>query len=632
MRTNHRGDRTLRSRMFGKPHRGGRSAAALIAASLVLALWVAASRGADPQPYSVAIAPTGQAEVDRALHDASTLLALRQKAPVGPFALVTRAREDANRFKTVLESYGYYKGAVDIRIAGRPLDDPALVDALEAAPAGAAVPVSVAIERGPLFHLRNVTIQGALPPDIRAKVGIKPGDPAVAANILAVQPRLLDALQEQGHAFAKVSPPNAVAYPDANVLDVSYTVEAGPRVDIGPIAFQGLQYVNPSYVRRLMQLHPGELYRPSEIEKARQDLASLDVFSSVQARAADRLDDQGLLPVTFVFTEAPRHVVNLGASYATDLGLAVNASWTHRNLFGNGENLTLSAAATELGGTDARQPGYNVGAQFQIPNWLQRDQTLQFNVNAFKQYLETYEQTAYTAGVTLTRKLTEHITGTVGLALENEKIIQEDVTSYYTLASLPITLKFDNTDNLFEPTRGFRAAATVTPTESLGGQSGNATFVTMQASGSTYIDLSGDGRSIVALRALIGSIQGASQFQLPPDLRFYAGGSATVRGYKYQWISPHFPDGIPEGGTAIDAGTIEFRQRIGAKFGAVAFVDAGQVSARSAPFGGPLEVGAGVGIRYFTGFGPIRVDFAVPLKHLQGNDSFEFYIGLGEAF
>jgi translocation and assembly module TamA len=605
---------------------------ALVLALLALPLSAAVLRAADPEPYSVRIEPTGQEDLDRALHDASSLISLREKAPVGPFALVTRAREDAGRVATVLRSFGYYKAVAGITIGGKPLDDPSLVDALTRSPAGTPVAVVIAVQRGPLFRLRKVAIEGDLPPALRDKVMLKPGDPAVAANVLAVQGRLLDALQEQGHAFAKVSAPDAIEYPDASALDVTYRVEAGPRVAIGPIELAGLKDVHAAYVRRVIELHPGEQYRPSTIERARQDLASRDVFGAVQAQAAERLDGEGQLPVTFTFSEAPRHVVNLGASYSTDLGAALSASWTHRNLFGNAEKLTLSAAATELGGTAARQPGYNLGAQLLIPDWLERGQSLQFNIGAIKQYLETYQQTAYTAGVTLTRPLLEHLTGSIGLNLEQEKIIQEHATDYFALLSLPITLNFDNTDNVLEPTRGFRAAAVITPTESLGGQAGNATFVAMQVSGSTYLDLFGTGRSILALRALVGTIQGASQFELPPDRRFYAGGSATVRGYKYQWIGPHFADGIPEGGAAIDAATIEFRQRIGVKFGAVAFVDAGQVNASSAPFGGPIDIGVGVGVRYYTSFGPIRADFAVPLNSVQRNDSFEFYIGIGEAF
>ncbi len=186
------------------------------------------------------------------------------------------------------------------------------------------------------------------------------------------------------------------------------------------------------------------------------------------------------------------------------------------------------------------------------------------------------------------------------------------------------------------PTRGIRAAASVTPTQSLGHQS--VTFVLLQVSGSTYFDLArlnltAPGRSVLALRGLIGDAEGATQFDLPPDKRFYAGGSATVRGYRYQSVGPHFPiSNNPEGGTSVMAGTVEFRQRILESFGAAVFVDAGQVAANGPPGTGTWRVGAGVGARYYTPIGPIRADIAVPLSHQPGSDSLEFYIGIGEAF
>jgi translocation and assembly module TamA len=149
---------------------------------------------------------------------------------------------------------------------------------------------------------------------------------------------------------------------------------------------------------------------------------------------------------------------------------------------------------------------------------------------------------------------------------------------------------------------------------------------------STYLDLSGNGHSVLALRATIGSALGASRGEVPPDKRFYAGGSATVRGYKFQTVGPLFPDGTPKGGLSLTAGTVEFRQRIWGPVGAVAFVDAGQVGTTPAPFTGTVRVGTGVGARYYSPIGPIRLDVAVPLERPPGGDNFELYIGLGEAF
>jgi translocation and assembly module TamA len=190
--------------------------------------------------------------------------------------------------------------------------------------------------------------------------------------------------------------------------------------------------------------------------------------------------------------------------------------------------------------------------------------------------------------------------------------------------------KYDTTQAPLDATHGVRAALMVTPVESFSNR--NATFVIAQASGSTYFDFGTAGRSVLAVRGLVGAVEGAGTFDLPPDQRFYAGGGGTVRGYRFQSIGDQFSDNRPVGGTSVDVGSVEFRQRIGASYGAVAFVDAGQLGNSGVPFEGDVRVGAGVGARYYTSFGPIRVDVAVPLNKLPGGDVFEAYIGIGQAF
>ncbi len=593
------------------------------------------SRAADPQPYEVKIAPTGDAKLDEALTGSSVLVSLREKAPVGPFALIARAQQDAERFRTALNSFGFYDGKVQIRIAGRPLDDPTLADTLDAAPAAPPVPVAVSVETGTRFHLGSVKVEGAVPQQARDKLDLAPGAPAVASDVLAARTRLLNALREQGYAMAKVSEPVAILREQQDALDITYKVETGPRVDLGPIAINGLDAVNESFVRRRLLLHSGEQFSPSAIEKARQDLLSTGVFSSVRAVPAEQLDAAGELPLAFDVTERKRHTVTFGAAYSTDLGAGVTATWTDRNLFGNAEQLNLTAGV-QGGGTAQKEPGYNVNLRFIKPDFLARDQQFQADLGAVQQTLQAYEQTAVTADILLNRKFSEHWSGSIGLAGEQERVKQEGLTRDYTLLGIPILAKYDSTDSLFEPTQGIRASAAVTPTQSFGHQT--VTFVLMQVQGSTYfdfarLDLTEPGRSVLALRGLVGSAQGATQFDLPPDKRFYAGGSATVRGYRYQSVGPHFPiSNNPQGGTSVMAGTVELRQRVVGNFGAAVFVDAGQVAANGPPGTGTWRVGAGAGVRYYTAIGPIRADIAVPLSHQPGSDSLEFYIGIGEAF
>jgi translocation and assembly module TamA len=611
-----------------------RSAWMLLAAMLGLsAVPGRAPRAADPLPYTVDIAKTGNGTLDAAINDSSTLVSLQKSVPVGPFALVARAQGDRDRFLAALHGLGYYKGAVTLRIAGRPLDDEGLPDALDRAPADPPVKVTVGVATGPLFHLRRVTIEGMVPEAARARLMLAPGAPAVAADVLAARGRLLDALREQGYALAQVDEPVAILQADADALDVSFKVATGPRVDIGPIGVAGLKDTNESYVRERMLVHQGEQFSPSRIEAARQDLANTGIFSTVRATPAATLDRDGQLPLDFTFEERPRHGVTFTAAYSTDLGASIGSTFQYRNVFGNGETINLSAQATG-GGSAQRDPGYSVNAQFLKPDFLRRDLTLQADVGAVREDLQAYKRTAILGDLLFNQKLSKEWSVSIGLAAEQEKVFQEFVTRNYTLVGLPVGAKYDSTDNLFEPTQGIRANASVTPTESLGHQ--NTTFVLLQATGSTYLDLStlwGEkGRSVLALRGLVGGAEGATQFALPPDKRFYAGGSATVRGYKYQSVGPRFADNNPQGGTAVTTGTVEFRQRILESFGAVAFVDGGQVAANGGPFTGNLTLGAGVGARYYTSIGPIRVDVAVPLNKRPGDDTLELYIGIGEAF
>jgi len=625
---------------------------------LAVALWIAASaQAADPQPYTVNIPGTGVGALDAALHASSQLETLRKSSSVGPFALIGRGQQDIERLQTVLESFGYYRRTLKITINGQVLDDPGLPDLIAALTKDHPAKVDIAIELGPLYHLRQITIDGDISAAARTAMKLQSGDPAVAAQVLAARDRLLSSLQEEGHALAKVDDP--IAYEDVSepVLDVTFKSTAGPQVNIGEIQFTGLKRMHAAFVRKRLLLHTGEQYRPSRIERARTDLLALGVFSGVTVHLATEVDAQGRLPLTFEVQERPRHAVTLTAAYSSDLGGSFGTTWSDRNVFGNAEQLNLTASAINLGGNATTGLGYDLSAQLIKPDFLQRDQSLQYSLAALKEDLIAYQQTAATAGVSLNRKFSPLWTGSFGLNLEQEHIVQEGaaclppvpsadiavdcvpVPRDYTLIALPITLKFDNTkltNPLDDPLHGLRAALTVTPTESLG--NGHATFVVIQATSSTYFDLeqlgwTQHGRSVIALRALGGLATGAQEFSLPPDQRFYGGGSLTIRGYPYQSVGPQFADSNPIGGTAIEAAGAEFRQRFGEHWGTVLFLDAGEVTATTRPFQGTLSVGYGTGLRYYTPIGPIRLDVGFPTSRPPGGIPFvEVYVGLGQVF
>ena len=661
---------------------------------------------ADPQSYKVDLASTGKSDMNATLKATSDLVTLRTSAPVGPFGLIGRARSDLERLKTVLESYGYYQSYVAITIDGLNLDDPTLGDELTSKAKGDDARVKVTFNIGPLYHLRRVDIDGEIPQSVQGALALPTGAPAVASQVLAAGDRLQTALEDEGYAFAKVDTPVAHEDPPNQALDVSFHVVTGVRVNIGEIRFQGLKRMHEAFVRNRLLIHKGEPYGAGKIERARKDLLALGVFTSVTVQLGTAADSAGEVPVTFRVRERPLHLVNLSAAYSTDLGGSTGVTWTDRNMTGRADSLALSASVINLGGSASNGIGYDLGAKYLLPEFGHRDQSLQLAVQAIHQSLQAYDQKALTFGATLSRKFSPEWTASVGLTAEVERIGQEGfyygicsatdcppldpktdecfnpstctvsdsiaefftshrLTTNYTLLGVPFSILYNSTGQdspLEDATHGFRASFSETPTVSFGRAAAqppgiqlaaasaakNAKFFITQGNVSYYFDLhnlgwnSNPGRSILALRALAGLAQGAGQYSLPPDQRFYAGGSGTVRGYRYQSIGPPFPNGDPIGGTALNAGTAEFRQRIGESLGFAVFLDAGQVSQKVNPLNSTLRLGTGAGVRYYTPIGPLRLDFGIPINRqtlpaykgapVHTSDAFEIYIGLGQSF
>ena len=616
--------------------------ASIIAVALILAV-ARVALAANPVAYRVSIAPTGNDGLDAALAATSELRTLRGTAPVGPFGLIVRARTDVDRLKTVLDSFGYYESAVRITIDGEPLADPQLPDALARIAKGRDATVAVAFALGPRYHLGRIGFDGEVPPFAREVLGLRTGEPAVAAAVLAGGARVRTALEDHGYAFARVDPPVATLDETHRVLDLAFPVVTGPRVRIGAISIEGLKRVRERYVLARLPLHRGEPYSPPAIERARTALIDVGVFATVSVRVGKAPDAAGGVPVTFVVRERPRHAVSINAAYSSDLGGSGGVTWTDRNVFGHAERLSVSSSITNFGGTATTGLGYDASAKLVKPDFGDRDQSVQFAVNAVKQSLVAYDQTAVTTGATLVRRLSSVWTANVGVTTANELVVQPPRSASphrYTLIELPIGLEYDSTrlaSPLQDPVRGMRDSLTVTPTRSIGTPS--ATFVITQLKLAGYLDLhrfgwTASGRSVIAVRALAGLAQGAGEFSLPPDQRFYGGGSGTIRGFRYQGVGPVFPHTTtPIGGTAIIAGTLEFRQRFGKNFGAAVFVDAGQVSASLKLLQNVLRVGIGGGLRYYTPIGPIRIDVALPARRYSpSDDPYEIYVGLGQAF
>lgn len=643
---------------------------------LILCLTIGVAEARDVSGYVVNVKPSGDEALDPLVKASSLLVSLQSAKYPGDFAFIARLRSDYRNIGEAIQSRGYYDGQVRISVSladGAPVDaqNPHLLDRLQAAGSDAKRHVDIVVIKNQPFKLGTISFflplpqaqEGAdgpkeagadqaswgtpvtLPRAAQESFGLKPGQPAIAEDVLAARGRLLHDLLETGHAEARVDAPIALVDKVNKTLNLKMTVYEGPVVAIGPIRFSGLKRTRLSFLKHRLQLHEGEVYRPSKIEEARQDIVQTGIFSFVGAKnepplvalAAPHDGVTQAMPIGIRLQEARTRNISGQAGYSTDLGGRAGVDWTHRNLFGGAERLKLTALMTGLGGSAQQGLGYDFYADLSKPDFLRRQQNLSFRIEGVKQLLYSYHQTALIIRGGIIRKMGRYWSLGASALVEQEQIRQFGAVDDYFIGALPLTATYDSTElsNPIEPaTHGMRANITVTPSESF--EHGNSFFTVMSASISHYIDLNRlgltkPGRSIIAIRGIVGSVQGASVFQIPPDQRLYAGGPATVRGFRYQGVGPQRGK-YAVGGTSLDAGTIEFRQRVLQKFGVAAFVDAGQVGEGSRPFQGTVRVGYGAGMRYYTPIGPVRLDIALPMNRLRDGDKWELYVGLGETF
>ncbi len=587
--------------------------------------------------YRTEIKRTGDARLDSALQAVSQLLQLQEQAPTGALGLANRARSDRDRFARALESEGYWGGTVRVTIADLPLDGPDLSERLEAF-GDRPVPVEVAVDKGEVYRIgsmsaRSVTPEGeAAVAAAAADLGLRVGDPARAEPVLAAERRLLDRLLASGHPLAVVAGRDTVVNHDRRDMEVAWRLAPGPAARFAAPAVEGAKRVDAGFLQRYAAGRlENQPYSPDRLERARRSILALGPFASVRARAAERLDETGRLPTTFTVTERARHAIGISAAYETNYGPTVRAYWEHRNLLGGAERLRVEAEVARIGtGGSVGEMTYRAGATYRDPGLFGRDLTLVVSLFALRERLEAYDRDAITGTVLFEQRLSERLFVQAGPTADFGRSGPPDGRlTQYQIAGVTFGGRYDGTDSLLDPSQGWRLNGAVTPSWSF---STNGPFAPLRATGSTYWDVLGNRRSILAARGTFGSLLGSQLSDVPRHLRFYAGGGGSVRGYDYQSIGPRDERNRPSGGASLVEASVEWRQRVWGDIGAVAFVDAGSVGTSSAPDFSNLRFGAGLGVRYHTPIGPIRADVAVPLVKQQGSSNFGLYVGIGQAF
>lgn len=586
---------------------------------------------ADPLRYSATIeAPDADDDLEDRLENASALKNDEERPVSGSLGLLAKARGDREQLVAALYADARYEGVVTIMIAGKALDElPPDAEFSGQQP----IPVVIHVEPGPKFTLGDIRLEGDAAGLMGADYGLVAGGDAASGAVLKAEAEIVRALKEEGRPLAKVTGREIVADHATSTLDVTLTVAAGPVAGYGDTTVEGTEAVDRDFTAYMTGLKRGRRYSPEEIDDARDRLLGLEVFNSVTLKEGDRLDPDGNIPIGVQVSERKFRYFGVGGTMSNTEGLGLEGYWGHRNLFGRAEKLRIDGSISGIGSNNLTQLNYNAGIMFEKPGVVGPASKFFAGVKAVYEHPDAYDHFSVKGSTGLSYELTKKQTVSAELALDYARIEDSFGKHRYLIASIPLQYVYDNRDDKLNPTKGFRALAYAEPSYDL---RNGTVFVKLKGEGSAYQALGADGRLVLAGRVALGSIVGAGLQEVPADRRFYAGGGGSVRGYAYQGIGPKVKggpdDGQPIGGLSYFETSAELRIGITDTIGIVPFVDAGTVSTKQFPDFSDVKVGAGVGLRYLTPFGPLRIDAAVPLNPDPGDPSFGIYAGIGQAF
>ena len=540
-----------------------------------------------------------------------------------------RLERTANTVRTVLRSEGYYDSDMQGRIAEEDPDaEPGRQPPLE--------PVLL-VDPGPRYTVgeAEVVFTDPVPESdaAAAELDLRPGEPAVAARIVAAGLRVTNWLEQHGYPEARLGERDVVVDHDRDAVDVDYPVTPGPKVRFGDVIVTGDAKIGSGWIDLITPFEEGDVFDERELDLLTSRVAGTGVFAQAVA-TLDRADDvsaDGTVTRNVILNieQGDRNTIAGSVGYSTTEGSGVEIIYERRNFIGYAQTLTatLTAKTNEIGG----------GVDYRLPYFMKPERNLVASVEAVRQDNEAFTGERATARALVGEIISPRFRVGAGVGVEASNFTQDGIERQAYIAELLAQGWYDARDNRLDPTRGFQVTGEVVPSYNFGDES--AFFTRVEADASAYRSVG--TQWVLAGRVAAGSAFGTSLDNIPFNRRFYAGGGGSVRGFGFQEIGPledlnNDGDFEPTGGRSVVEGSVEARYRhptlFGGNLGGAVFVDAASIAEPSLSDFRDIRYGAGVGIRYYTPFAPMRADIAFPLNPRDGDDAFQVYISIGQAF
>ena len=572
-------------------------------------------------------APGASEELAQRLRNASLLLSEEVQQTDNVQEILAAARAEYARLLSVLYAEGRFGGVINVLVDGReaaglsPLSPPRAINRIE-----------VRVQPGPLYRFSRAEVD-PLAAGTELPEGFRVGEPAEVPAIRDAVDAAIEGWRDAGYAKADVAAQDIVARHARESVDASIRVATGPSVTFGRFTVSGNQRVREDAIRRIAGFPEGRDFRPARLEQSARRLRDTGAFRSVAMVEAEDLQPGAVLPITATVVEAQPRRFGFGAEIETSDGLQLTAFWLHRNLLGGAERFRVDAAVSGIGGQTEGDSGgidFNLGTSFIRPATFNPDTDLIRSAEIAEENEPTYPSQSLTLGAGFSRNIRDRFTAEYGIGYVYSRDETDFGVTEYSLLTFPLGAMSDRRDDTLNPTGGWYADADVTPFVGLNEDSGSGARLTFD--GRLYRGFGEDDRFVAAARLQLGSIVGAELTEVPNDYRFFSGGGGTVRGHEYQVLDVTLDDGQESGGASFLGLSGEARVGITESFQGVAFVDYGYIGENSFPDDtGDDHVGAGLGVRYISPIGPIRLDVAVPVTG-ESDAAFQISVGIGQAF
>ncbi len=539
-----------------------------------------------------------------------------------PRDILSAALADYGRLLETLYANGHYGGVIQIRIDGREAADLPLLTV----PARIRE-IVITVNPGPVFQFGRTAISPLAPgTDLLPEFRI--GQPARSVAIRDAVAGAVGNWRDAGHAKAKPVDQRIVADHVVNTLSTEIRLDPGPRIQFGDLIVATPSAVRAAKIKRIAGLPSGKVYSPEALARLVTRLRRTGAFSSVSLAEAEMLGVGNSMDINLTLADEKPRRFGFGAEVSSLEGLNVSGYWLHRNLFGGAERLRVESKVNNIRG-QTNGIDYSLGVRIDFPAVFGPDTNV-FATTSFEHLNEPdFVSDLVALGGGVVWHISDQLVAEAGGTFARSQTSDGLGARKFSLLTLPAALTLDRRDFPLDPTNGYFAKIEATP---FLGMAGSASGARVYVDGRVYRGLGAQNGTVLAARLQFGSVAGTAITQVHPDFLFYSGGYGTVRGQPYKSLAVDLGGGIKIGGRSFLGVSLEARANVTKNIGAVAFFDAGYIGAESFFNGsGAWHSGAGLGLRYKTGIGPIRLDVAMPVGGNTGS-GVQIYLGIGQTF